>query len=311
MYLYQVLDSGEVRDVSFLSHLPSLPHLVTPKAPASRDFESNWPPIRARKMIKEGKRFEKVHRSSRVPAVLGPRGAGEQAKKVSTSWVSQQPGPSKGCPMDSPTLPIGFRWAPLGGSWYTLTNNQLGRSSQHVLGPSGSTWVGGFQQNQFKQCRPGKCPDSGERGTDCSTLKASLPSLSNHGSLLTIHFVELMLKAVTAVIALLLPCTPILASADRSLKEGSAARRARTTSLREGLRCVRTRRVRRTKPSSCAASSHGPNGPCAFRRGRSIHAKETRSKERTSQCQAPAPSIRNTSILQQVPCSDLLAILAL
>ena len=25
---------------------------------------------------------------------------------------------SKGCPMDYPTLPIGFHWAPLGGSWY-------------------------------------------------------------------------------------------------------------------------------------------------------------------------------------------------
>ena len=29
------------------------------------------------------------------------------------------PGPSKGCPMDYPTLPIGFHWAPLGGSWYS------------------------------------------------------------------------------------------------------------------------------------------------------------------------------------------------
>ena len=28
-----------------------------------------------------------------------------------------KPGPSKGCPMDYPTLPIGFHWAPLRGSW--------------------------------------------------------------------------------------------------------------------------------------------------------------------------------------------------
>ena len=28
-----------------------------------------------------------------------------------------KPGPSKGCPMNYPTLPIGFHWAPLGGSW--------------------------------------------------------------------------------------------------------------------------------------------------------------------------------------------------
>ena len=28
----------------------------------------------------------------------------------------QHPGPSKGCPMDYPTLPIGFHWAPLGWS---------------------------------------------------------------------------------------------------------------------------------------------------------------------------------------------------
>ena len=27
------------------------------------------------------------------------------------------PGPSKGCPMNYPTLPISFHWAPLGGSW--------------------------------------------------------------------------------------------------------------------------------------------------------------------------------------------------
>ena len=30
------------------------------------------------------------------------------------------PGPSKGCPMDYPTLPIGFHWALLGGSWYNV-----------------------------------------------------------------------------------------------------------------------------------------------------------------------------------------------
>ena len=28
------------------------------------------------------------------------------------------PGPSKGCPINYPTLPIDFHWAPLGGSWY-------------------------------------------------------------------------------------------------------------------------------------------------------------------------------------------------
>ena len=30
------------------------------------------------------------------------------------------PGPSKGCPMDYSTLPIGFHWAPLRGSWYGI-----------------------------------------------------------------------------------------------------------------------------------------------------------------------------------------------
>ena len=33
-------------------------------------------------------------------------------------WNNDIPGPSKGCPMNYPTLPIGLHWAPLGGSWY-------------------------------------------------------------------------------------------------------------------------------------------------------------------------------------------------
>ena len=41
-------------------------------------------------------------------------------KDVPPAIINQTiPGPSKGCPMDYPTLPIGFHWAPLRGSWYS------------------------------------------------------------------------------------------------------------------------------------------------------------------------------------------------
>ena len=43
----------------------------------------------------------------------------------STNRVCHSPGPSKGCPMDYSTLPIGFHWAPLRGSWHFHLSQRL------------------------------------------------------------------------------------------------------------------------------------------------------------------------------------------
>ena len=57
----------------------------------------------------------------RGPDLLSKPYGFEGPRPVWSIWVYRIPipGPSKGCPMDYPTLPIGFHWAPLRGSWYT------------------------------------------------------------------------------------------------------------------------------------------------------------------------------------------------
>ena len=47
------------------------------------------------------------------------------------------PGPSKGCPMDYPTLPIGFHWEPLRGSWYIAYIAALASFAPGVVPPFG------------------------------------------------------------------------------------------------------------------------------------------------------------------------------
>ena len=73
----------------------------------------------------------------------GPGGAWRSMiwAQLNESLETSIPGPSKGCPMNYPTLPIGFHWAPLGGSWY---NDQTVFSSTIIDGPTSKTF-----QNQL------------------------------------------------------------------------------------------------------------------------------------------------------------------
>ena len=72
---------------------------------------------------------------------MGGSCSGRHAKRTSHNFSTMQhlPGPSKGCPMNYPTLPIGFHWAPLGGSWYTNTQTPPLQGKQHHLAGSNPT----------------------------------------------------------------------------------------------------------------------------------------------------------------------------